>query len=176
MLLTIDVPELEDLAGAAASVFGQLHVDRVEIVHVAQASSRRRMTYLVDGASAGGCATHCPGPRDRARRLRGCCRCDENVALVAAVGEGAADKPATLSKMLEVLRKAGVPVLGSSQQTSNVALVVAVPATSRARRSMPSRSIYRTASRPAHRVAAPRRTRCSANRCASDSRPEPFVM
>jgi phosphohistidine phosphatase SixA len=29
---------------------------------------------------------------------------------------------------MEVLRKAGVPVLGSSQQTSNVALVVVVPA------------------------------------------------
>jgi aspartate kinase len=128
MMLSIDVPELEDLAGAAASVFQQLHVDRVEIVHVAQASSRRRMTYLVDAASAGGCATTVQALDTALDDYEAAIACDEQVALVAAVGEGAADKPATLSKMMEVLRKAGVPVLGSSQQTSNVALVVVVPA------------------------------------------------
>src|SRR5215216_5873256 len=32
MLLTIDVPELEDLAGAASAAFGRLHGDRIEVV------------------------------------------------------------------------------------------------------------------------------------------------
>jgi aspartate kinase len=128
MMLSIDVPELEDLAGAAASVFQQLHVDRVEIVHVSQASSRRRMTYLVDAGSAGGCATTVSALDTALDDFEAEVACNEEVALVAAVGEGAADKPATLAKMMDVLRKAGVPVLGSSQQSSNVALVVVVPA------------------------------------------------
>ena len=37
-------------------------------------------------------------------------------------------EPETLGKMMDVLRRASIPVLGSSQQTSNVALVVVVPA------------------------------------------------
>src|SRR5215216_1085372 len=36
MLLTIDVPELEDLAGTASAVFGQLHGDRIEVVAASQ--------------------------------------------------------------------------------------------------------------------------------------------
>ena len=55
MLLTVDVPELEDLAAASAAVFGALHEDRVEVVAASQASSRRRMTYLVDATGHGGC-------------------------------------------------------------------------------------------------------------------------
>ena len=128
MMLSIDVPELEDLAGAAASVFQQLHLDRVEIVHVAQASSRRRMTYLVDGGSASGCAPTVAALDSALDDFEANVTCSEDVALIAAVGEGAADKPETLGKMMQVLRKAGIPVLGSSQQTSNVALVVVVPA------------------------------------------------
>ena len=128
MMLSIDVPELEDLAGAAAAVFAQLHVDRVEIVHVAQASSRRRMTYLVDGGSAGGCATTVSTLDAALDDFEASVACNDEVALVAAVGQGAADQPATLGRMMEALRKAGVPVLGSSQQTTNVALVVVVPA------------------------------------------------
>src|SRR5215208_7962516 len=42
LLVTIDVPEMEDLAGAAAEVFSALHEDGIEIVAVSQASSRRR--------------------------------------------------------------------------------------------------------------------------------------
>lgn len=128
MMLSIDVPELEDLAGAAASVFAQLHVDRVEIVHVAQASSRRRMTYLVDGGSAGGCAATVSTLDSALDDFEANISCNDEVALVAAVGQGAADQPATLGKMMDALRRAGVPVLGSSQQSSNVALVVVVPA------------------------------------------------
>jgi aspartate kinase len=131
MMLSIDVPELEDLAGAAASVFAQLHVDRVEIVHVAQASSRRRMTYLVDGGSAGGSCANTIATLDNALDdFEADVACNEDVALIAAVGQGAADQPETLSKMMSVLRRAGIPVLGSTQQASNVALVVVVPANS----------------------------------------------
>ena len=128
MMLSIDVPELEDLAGAAAAVFAQLHIDRVEIVHVAQASSRRRMTYLVDGGSSGGCAATVAVLETALDDFEATVACNEDVALVAAVGQGAADRPETLGKMMQVLRKAGIPVLGSSQQKSNVALVVVVPA------------------------------------------------
>jgi aspartokinase/homoserine dehydrogenase 1 len=129
MMLSIDVPELEDLAGAAASVFAQLHIDRVEIVHVTQASSRRRMTYLVDAGSAGGsCATTVSTLDSALDDFEADVVCDEDVALVAAVGQGSADKPETLGKMMSVLRKAGIPVLGSSQQAANVALVIVVPA------------------------------------------------
>lgn len=128
MMLSLDVPELEDLAGAAASVFQQLHADRIEIVHVAQASSRRRMTYLVDSGPSGSCALTVRALDSALGDFGAEVACNEDVALIAAVGEGAADKPETLSKMMQVLRKAGIPVLGSSQQTSNVALVVVVPA------------------------------------------------
>ena len=130
MMLSIDVPDLEDLSGAAASVFQQLHVDRVEVVHVAQASSRRRMTYLVDGTSAGGCDVTVRKLDSALDDFEAEVSCNEDVALIAAVGQGAADQPETLGKMMDVLRRAGVPVLGSSQQTSNVALVVVVPASS----------------------------------------------
>ena len=173
MLLTIDVPELEDLAGAAASVFQQLHVDRVEIVHVAQASSRRRMTYLVDAASAGGCATTVRALDTALDDFEAVVACDEHVALVAAVGEGSADKPATLGKMMEVLRKAGVPVLGSSQQTSNVALVVVVPAL-RAQKAVEAVHEAFIGKQPASaRVGASAGHECSASRCASASRSDP---
>ena len=134
---SIDVPELEDLAGAAAAVFAQLHVDRVEIVHVAQASSRRRMTYLVDGGSAGGCSATVSTLDSALDDFEASISCNDEVALVAAVGQGAADQPATLGKMMEALRRAGVPVLGSSQQSTNVALVAVVPARTRRRRSRP---------------------------------------
>ena len=126
MLLSIDVPELEDLAGAAAAVFQQLHVDRVEIVHVAQASSRRRMTYLVDGAT-GSCAEMRTRLEDALEDFEADVTCAEEVSILAAVGEGAAAQPAALGRMLAVLDRADVPVLASSQQASNVALVVAVP-------------------------------------------------
>jgi aspartokinase/homoserine dehydrogenase 1 len=128
MMLSVDVPELEDLSGAAATVFQQLHVGRVEVVHAAQASSRRRMTYLVDGASAGGCAATTASLDIALVDFEAEVSCNDDVALVAAVGQGSADQPETLGKMMDVLRRASIPVLGSSQQTSNVALVVVVPA------------------------------------------------
>jgi aspartokinase/homoserine dehydrogenase 1 len=130
MLLTIDVPELEDLAGAAAAVFGALHHDGIEVVSAAQASSRRRMTYLLDALTGGGC------PRTRARieealashDFEATVGCIEDVAVVAAVGQGAAEQPSALGRFLAVLERAGVPVLAASQQMSNVALVAAIPA------------------------------------------------
>ncbi|MGH2534215.1 MAG: aspartate kinase [Thermomicrobiales bacterium] len=130
LLLTVDVPELEDLSGAASAVFGALHEDRIEVVLAAQASSRRRMTYLVDAATGGGCGrTQCRieevlGARDFEAEVG----CTEEVAVVAAIGQGAAEKPAALARMLGVLHRAGVPVLAASQQMSNAALVAAVPA------------------------------------------------
>jgi aspartate kinase len=129
MLLTIDVPELEDLAGAASTVFGRLHEDRVEIVHVSQASSRRRMTYLVDSGNTGGCAKLSARITQALDDFEVEVRCEENVAVVAAVGDGAASQPAELGRLLGVLHRAGIPVLASSQQSSNVALVTVVPAT-----------------------------------------------
>ncbi len=127
MLLTIDVPELEDLAGAASEVFRALHQDRIEILHVSQASSRRRMTYLVDGSGAGGCANVVPRIEDVLGDFDAVVGCAEDVAVVAAVGEGAASHPATLSRMLALLDRSGIPVLAASQQSSNVALIAAVP-------------------------------------------------
>ncbi len=130
LLLTIDVPELEDLASASAAVFGALHDDRIEIVAAAQASSRRRMTYLVDAAAHGGCAR--VRPRLEAAladaEIEAEVGCAEDVALVAAVGQGAAAQPAALARLLDVLGRASVPVLSASQQSSNVALTAAVPA------------------------------------------------
>jgi len=135
MLLTLDVPELEDLAGASAVVFGALHDDRVEIVAAAQASSRRRMTYLVDAAAHGGCST--VGSRLRAaldaKDVEAEVGCAEDVALVAAVGQGAAAQPTSLARFLDVLTRSGTPVLSASQQSSNVALTATVPAGQAAR-------------------------------------------
>jgi aspartate kinase len=129
LLLTIDVPELEDLAAASAAVFGALHGDRIEVVAASQASSRRRMTYVVDAAGHGGCTR--VGQRMEAALdaadVEAEVGCQENVALVAAVGDGAAAAPQSLSVMLAVLGRAGVPVLSTNQQHSNVALTVAVP-------------------------------------------------
>ncbi len=159
MMLSIDVPELEDLAGAAASVFQQLHVDRVEIVHVAQASSRRRMTYLVDGGSAGSCAATIKTLDSALDDFEASVSCNEDVALVAAVGQGAADQPETLGKMMDVLKKAGIPVLGSTQQTSNVALVVVVPATSAQKAIEVVHDAFIGKQAASARVRRPRRTR-----------------
>ncbi|MEA2525742.1 MAG: bifunctional aspartokinase / homoserine dehydrogenase 1 [Thermomicrobiales bacterium] len=130
LLLTIDVPELEDLAGAAAVVFGTLHTDGIEVVSAAQASSRRRMTYLLDALTGGGC------PRTRGRieealanqDFEATVGCTEDVAVIAAVGQGAAEQPSALGRFLGVLERAGVPVLAANQQMSNVALVAAIPA------------------------------------------------
>jgi aspartokinase len=53
--------------------------------------------------------------------------CTEEVAVLAAVGQGAADQSRALARMLAVLQREGVPVLASNQQVSNVAMVAAVP-------------------------------------------------
>jgi aspartate kinase len=127
ILLTVDVPELEDQAGAAARAFGVIHEEGVEVAFASQASSRRRMTYVID-AVTGGCA-HLQRRLDEALvDFEAEVDCAEEVAVVAAVGTGAAAQPATLAKLLDVLGRAGVPVLASSQQESNVAIVAAVPA------------------------------------------------
>lgn len=124
--LTLDVPELEDLAPAASVVFRVLDEQHAEIVTVSQASSRRRMTFLVD-AVLGGC-----------NQLRGLIEqqlddrvemqvnCSEHVAAVAAVGAGVAGEPTSLSTMLSALHRAGVAVLATTQQTSNVAMLVVI--------------------------------------------------
>jgi aspartate kinase len=135
LLLTIDVPELEDLAAASAAVFGALHDDRIEVVAASQASSRRRMTYVVDASGHGGCSR--VGKRMEAAlreaEVEAEVGCTEEVALVAAVGAGAAAEPRTLSHLLATLGRAGIPVLSANQQHSNVALTVAIPAREAAR-------------------------------------------
>jgi aspartokinase len=55
------------------------------------------------------------------------------VALVAAVGAGAANVPQALSQLLAVLGRAGIQVLSTNQQVSNVAMTVAVFAKDAAR-------------------------------------------
>lgn len=127
ILLTVDVTELEDLAGAAAAAYGVIHRDGVEVAFASQGSSRRRMTYLIDQVT-GGCAQLQGRLDEHLGDFDAEVNCTEDVAVVAAVGTGAAARPATLAKMLDVLTRAGVPVLAASQQDSNVALVAAVPA------------------------------------------------
>ena len=127
-LLTVDVPELEDLSGAASQVFGVLHDDRIEVVLAAQASSRRRMIYLVDGGRAGGCPSLRARLEDALHEFEAVVECAEDVAVVAAVGAGAAGQPQALVRMLGVLQRANIPVLAANQQMSNVALVAAVSA------------------------------------------------
>ncbi len=130
LVLTIDVPELEDLAGVSAQVFAALHRQRIEIAAVSQASSRRRMTYLVDATSQGGCVTVGALLDDALadNDVEADVRCEEGVALVAAVGHGGAAQSSALARMLDVLHRAGVAVLSSSLHDSNVALTAAVPA------------------------------------------------
>ncbi|MFN8590887.1 MAG: aspartate kinase [Thermomicrobiales bacterium] len=130
LLLTIEVPELEDLAAASAAVFGALRDDRIEVVAASQASSRRRMTYVVDASGHGGCARVGRRMEDALREaeVEAEVGCTEDVALVAAVGAGAAAEPRTLAQLLAVFSRAGISVLSTNQQHSNMALTVAVPA------------------------------------------------
>jgi aspartate kinase len=125
ILLTVEVEELEDLNGAAAAAFSVLHAEGAEVAFAAQGSSRRRMTYLLDAVS-GGCQRLAPKLEDALLDVEAVVTCTEDVALVAAVGAGAAEQPGMLGRMLEVLSRSGIPVLASSQQTSNVALVAVV--------------------------------------------------
>jgi aspartate kinase len=135
LLLTIDVPELEDLAAASAAVFSALHDDRIEVVAASQASSRRRMTYIVDAASFGGCGRvrqQMEAALERAD-VEAEVGCHEEVSLVAVVGAGVAAEPRTLSQMLAILGRSGVPVLSTNQQRSNVTLTVTIPTKDAAR-------------------------------------------
>jgi bifunctional aspartokinase / homoserine dehydrogenase 1 len=126
MLLNVDVPELEDLAGAASATFRVLHEHRIEVVLASQGSSRRRMTYLVD-TIAGGCARTRELIEEALGDVEATVSCAEDVAVVAAIGQGAAEQASELGKMLGVLERAGIPILAASQQMSNMALVAAVP-------------------------------------------------
>ena len=126
-LLTIDVPELEDLSGAAGIVFGTLYREGIEVVLAAQASSRRRMTYLIDSHHAGGCPVVKATIEGKLGDFEAEVNCLENVALLAAVGEGVADEPTSLAKLLGALRRHNVSVLAANQQASNVALIAAIP-------------------------------------------------
>lgn len=125
ILLTVDVPELEDLAATASAVFRVMHEQGVEILTVSQASSRRRMTYLID-AVTGGCEWLNQKLEEETRDLDANISCREQVAVVAAVGQGAASKSETLSRMLSVLHRASVRVLATNQQSSNVAMLAVV--------------------------------------------------
>lgn len=159
LVLTLDVPELEDLAGASAQVFAALHRQRVEIVAVSQSSSRRRMTYLVDAASLGGCAPVRAMLEDALAEhdIEADIACDEGVALVAAVGQGAAAQSSTMARLLDVLNRAGVPVLGSSLQPSNVALTAAVPVAAAERAVLALHEAMITPHAAPNRVRRPRR-------------------
>jgi bifunctional aspartokinase / homoserine dehydrogenase 1 len=160
LLLTVDVPELEDLAAASAAVFGALHDDRIEVVAASQASSRRRMTYVVDATGHGGCARV-------GKRMEAALReadvdaevgCTEDVSLVAAVGAGAAAQPQTLSLLLATLGRSGIPVLSTNQQHSNVALTVAVPAKDAARAVLALHDAFIRPQSTGARVRRPRRS------------------
>lgn len=126
ILLTLDVPELEDLAPAASAVFRVLDEEHVEIVTVNQASSRRRMTFLIDGVM-GGCTALQHQLNEELDDREALVSCSEHVAAVAAVGAGAASEPASVSAMLTALHRAGVAILSTNQQTSNVAMLVVIP-------------------------------------------------
>ncbi|MCA9833724.1 MAG: aspartate kinase [Thermomicrobiales bacterium] len=125
-MLTLDVPELEDLAGASSAVFHALHENRVEIISAQQASSRRAMTFILD-TLASGCEVFVEKLRVSLGDLEADITCVDDIAVVAAVGEGAANTPGALAQLLAVLSRANVPVLNSSQQSSNAAMVVVVP-------------------------------------------------
>ena len=125
-LLTIDVPELEDLSGAASIVFGVLYRDGIEVVLAAQASSRRRMTFLIDSNHAGGCPIVRRQIEDALSDFEAEVGCLENVAVIAAVGQGSAEQPASLARLLGTLQRVGVNVLAANQQMSNVAIVAAI--------------------------------------------------
>lgn len=125
-MLTLDVPELEDLAGASSAVFHALHENRVEIISVQQSSSRRSMSFILDTLTSG-CAAFVPKLQEALGELEAEITCVDHVAVVAAVGEGAANTPGALAQLLAVLSRANVPVLNSSQQSSNAAVVVVVP-------------------------------------------------
>lgn len=125
-MLTVDVPELEDLAGVSAAVFYQLHQDQVEIISVQQSSSRRSMTFILDTFGAG-CSVIVSKIRMAIGDLEADISCHDDVAVVAAVGEGSANSSASLAQLLAVLSRASVPVLNASQQSSNAAMVVVVP-------------------------------------------------
>ena len=125
-MLTLDVPELEDLAAASSAIFRVLNDNRVEIIAVQQASSRRAMTFILDSLTAG-CDAFVRNVQEELDDLEAEVRCVNDVAVVAAVGEGAANTPGALAQLLAVLSRANVPVLNSSQQSSNAAVVVVGP-------------------------------------------------
>ncbi|MDQ3654848.1 MAG: aspartate kinase [Chloroflexota bacterium] len=125
ILMTLDVPELEDLAPAASAVFRVMHEQGVEILNVSQASSRRRMTYILD-AVTGGCANLQLLLETNLDDLEATITCHEHVAVLAAVGSGAAGTAASMSRMLTVLNREKVRVLALNQQTSSVAMISVV--------------------------------------------------
>ena len=125
ILMTVDVPELEDLAPAASAVFRVMHEQGAEILSVSQSSSRRRMTYILD-AVTGGCANLQGLLNGELGDIDGTITCREQVAVLAAVGEGAASTAASLTRMLTVLNREKVRVLATNQQTTNVAMITVV--------------------------------------------------
>ncbi|MBA2775228.1 MAG: aspartate kinase [Chloroflexia bacterium] len=125
ILMTLDVPELEDLAPAASAVFRVMHEKCVEILNVSQASSRRRMTYILD-AVTGGCANLQLLLETELDELDARIACHEHVAVLAAVGSGAAGTASSLTRMLTVLNREKIAVLAMNQQTSSVAMISVV--------------------------------------------------
>jgi aspartokinase/homoserine dehydrogenase 1 len=125
ILMTLDVPELEDLAAASSAVFRHMHEQGVEILNVSQASSRRRMTFILD-AVTGGCATLQTTLEAELDELDARVTCQEQVAVLAAVGSGAATTATSLSRMLTVLNREKVRVYAMNQQTSSVAMITVV--------------------------------------------------
>jgi aspartokinase len=125
ILMTLDVPELEDLAPAASAVFRIMHELGVEILNVSQASSRRRMTFILD-AVTGGCSSLQVLLEAELDDLDAKITCHEHVAVLAAVGSGAASTASSLTRMLTVLNREKIRVLAMNQQTSSVAMITVV--------------------------------------------------
>jgi aspartokinase len=118
------------------------------------------MTYVVDASGHGGCARvkQRMAAALEAADVDAEVGCEEDVALVAAVGAGVAAAPQTLSQFLSVLGRAGVPVLSTNQQHSNVALTVAVPGRDATRAVLALHDAFIRPQRASSRARRPRRS------------------
>jgi aspartokinase/homoserine dehydrogenase 1 len=129
-LLTLQGSGLFGVPGIAARLFGALARAKVNVVLITQGSSESSITFAVSPAQAQSArlAAEKEFAFERREGLVEPLRVEENLSVVAVVGETMRYRPGIAGKLFQALGKNGVNVVAIAQGSSELNISVVVPA------------------------------------------------
>ncbi len=128
-LITVQGTGMTGVPGIAAKVFGTIAAERINILFISQASSEFNISLVVkhnEGEKAVR-ALREAFELELARHTIESVKLEENLAILAVVGEGMKGHPGAAGKIFSALGDAGVNIVAIAQGSSefNISLVIA---------------------------------------------------